>query len=181
MGCGCGGKKKGVQTLLAEAREADGKPETWGPPLWAILHILAGRIGKSGTPFLDTDQARDMEVVISMLPLVIPCAECQAHCRAYLAKSPFTCIKLTGGDLSACVRTWLLDFHNAVRSSNGQAIEVADLEALDAVYKDQTIQSCQIESFGANVLYGIRNGLVKMDSWKRWISVYKRLKVLLGA
>lgn len=180
MGCGCG-KKKGVQTLLAEAREADGKPETWGPPLWAILHILASRIGKSGAPFLDTDQARDMEVVISMLPLVIPCAECQAHCRAYLARSPFSCIKLTGGDLSACARTWLLDFHNAVRASNGQAIEVTGLEGLDALYKDQALQPCQIEAFGANVLYGIRNGLVKMDSWKRWIAVYKRLKVLLGA
>ena len=179
MGCGCAGKRKGAASLLAEAREADGKPETWGPPLWTLLHHLAERIGKSGAVFLDTDQARDMDTVVSLLPLVIPCAECQAHCRAYLAAHPFTSIKYTGSALSVYVRTWLLDFHNAVRLANGQPIEVTTIEALQALYHE-ALPPCHLEAFGANVLYGIRNGLVKMDSWKRWITVYKRLKVLLG-
>ena len=180
MPCGCAGKRKGAATLLAEARDADGRPEAWGPALWALLHLLAERIGTSGAPFLDTDQARDMEVVVTLLPLLIPCSECQAHCRSYFTANPFTPLSVTSG-LSAYIRTYLLKVHNAVRKSKGQEIEVTDLEGLTALYKDQTIQSCQIEAFGANVLYGIRNGLVKMDTWKRWISVYKRLKVLVGA
>ena len=180
MPCGCAGKKKGAMSLLAEARDADGRPETWGPPLWTLLHNLAERIAKSGAPFLDTDQARDMDSVVTLLPLVIPCSECQAHCRAYLIAHPFTSIKYTGSALSVYVRTWLLDFHNAVRTANGQEIEVTTLEALQALYIE-TPPPCHLETFGANVLYGIRNGLVKMDSWKRWIIAYKRLKVLVGA
>jgi len=167
-------------SLLAEAREADGRPETWGPPLWTLLHTLAERIGKSGAAFLDTDQARDMDSVVTLLPLVIPCAECQAHCRAYLTAHPFTSIKYTGPALSVHVRTWLLDFHNAVRTANKQEIEITGIEALEALYHEPP-PPCHLETFGANVLYGIRNGLVKMDSWKRWIVVYKRLKVLVGA
>ena len=180
MPCGCAGKKKAAMSLLAEARDADGRPETWGPPLWTLLHTLAERIGKSGAPSLDTDQARDMDSVVTLLPLVLPCSECQAHCRAYLIAHPFTSIKYTGSALSVYVRTWLLDFHNAVRTANKQELEVTTLEALEALYSE-TLAPCHLESFGANVLYGIRNGLVKMDSWKRWISVYKRLKVLVGA
>lgn len=167
-------------SLLADARDADGQPETWGPPLWTLLHHFAERIGKSGSTFLDTDQARDMDKVVTLLPFVIPCTECQAHCRAYLAAHPFTSINYTGSALSVYVRTWLLDFHNAVRTANKQEIEVTTLEALGALYHE-TPPPCHLESFGANVLYGIRNGLVKLDSWKRWIIVYKRLKVLAGA
>jgi hypothetical protein len=167
-------------SLLAEARDADGQPETWGPPLWTLLHHLAERIGKSGVPLLDTDQARDMDKVVTLLPFVIPCAECQAHCRAYLAAHPFTSINYTGSALSVYVRTWLLDFHNAVRTANKQELEVTTLEALEALYHE-TPPPCHIEAFGSNVLYGIRNNLVKLDSWKRWIVAYKRLKVLAGA
>jgi len=179
MPCGCAGKRKGAATLLAEARDADGRPEAWGPSLWSLLHLLAERIGTSGAPFLDTDQARDMEVVVGLLPSLLPCSDCQAHCRAYLAAHPFTPVR--AASLNPYVRTYLLDFHNAVRQSKGQSLEVTDLDGLAALYRDQPLPSCYIETFGANVLYGIRAGLVKMETWKRWASVYKRLKVLVGA
>jgi len=175
MGCGCGGKK-GARIIL-DGTVGDGNPTTWGPVLWSVLHIFAERMG---TPSIDTDQARELTQLINLLPAIIPCKECQAHSRVYIATHPFQCITLTGEALNTYVRTWLLTFHNAVRSSKGQPIDITTLEQLAALYGPETIQSCQIQTIIANVSYGIRTGIVKQDNWKRWHIHFNRLKVLTG-
>jgi Erv1 / Alr family len=176
MGCGCG-KRKGPVILIG-ADIADGNPDTWGPPLWAILHIIAERIGNGG---MDADQARDMAIIINLLPSILPCATCQSHMRTYLGLTPFVLSGLVGAPLQTYVRTWLLQFHNAVRTSKGQPIEITTLDQLTTLYGTEKIQSCQIQAVMSNVIYGVRSGLVKMDVWKRWNGIFQRLKVMTGA
>jgi Erv1 / Alr family len=179
MGCGCGGKR-GPVTLL-DGSVADGNPVVWGPVMWAVLHIFAERIGKSGVPSVDTDQARDFTFLINLLPAIIPCRECQAHSRTYLATHPFQIQSLLGNALSIHVRTWFLTFHNTVRESKGQSIDITTLEQLATLYSAEKIQTCQIQTIISNVAYGIRTGIVKQDNWKRWYVYFNRLKVLLAA
>jgi hypothetical protein len=173
MPCGCG-KKKGSNIVFDALANASGDPLVWGPALWSILHILAAHIGHQG---MDLDQARDIQVLVTMLPQIIPCSECQAHSRTYLAAHPFEPVKNVA-TLSIYVRTWLLTFHNAVRTQNGQPIDITTLEQLDELYKDETIQKCQLNTLVANVNYGIRNGILKAEPWKRWFTLLNRLKVM---
>jgi hypothetical protein len=176
MGCGCG-KKKGPAVPYDEKTNATGDPTQWGPALWSVLHILAAHIGGQE---MDVDQARDFDVIISLLPQVLPCAACQAHSKAYIAANPFEAIKNTkvAGDLARYVQTWLLTFHNAVRTQNGQSIDITTLEQLTALYAAEKIQQCQLTVITMNALYGIRNRLIKNDTWKRWFTVLNRLKVI---
>lgn len=176
MGCGCA-KRRGPITLVG-ADTADGNPDTWGPPLWTILHTIAERIGISG---MDADQSRDIGVLINLLPAILPCSTCQGHMRQYIAMNPFVVSGLGGADLRTYCRNWLLKFHNTVRTSKGQPIEITTLEQLADLYGTEKIQSCQIQTVSAHVIYGIRMGLAKMDAWKRWNGIFQRLKVMVGA
>ncbi len=180
MPCGCG-KKKNFANIFGYNEAADGNPVTWGPPLWELLHLLAERIGRSGVLSVDVDQAILMDLLVNQLPFVIPCDLCQAHCREYLLKHPFSAGKLKSSDaISFFVRQWLLDFHNAVRSGNGQPLIVTTHEQLAAIYGSEKVQQCQVNLFISNANYGVRNGLAKMDAVKRWIVAFNKLKVLTG-
>ena len=176
MPCGCGKKRVSV-TIFDDTANASGDPTVWGPALWAILHILAAHIGHHG---MDLDEARDIQILISMLPQILPCLECQAHSRIYLVANPFEPVKNVG-TLSVYVRTWLLTFHNAVRTQNDQSIDITTLEQLDALYKTDTIQKCQLTIIGANANYGFRNGIIKIAAWQRWYTLLNRLKVMTMA
>jgi Erv1 / Alr family len=178
MSCGCG-KKKGAPVIYNQD-VASGDPKVWGPALWSCLHIIAEHVGKRE---IDIAEARDFEIVITMLPQVIPCAHCQAHAKTYLSQYPFEANKnaKVPGTLGPYAETWLLTFHNAVRTQNSQPIEVSTLEQLRALYKGRTIQKSQIDTIVANVNYGIRNALIKLDAWKRWYSIFSRLKIISGS
>ena len=174
MGCGC---KKGKLTLVVDHSKADGQPETWGPAIWAMLHIIACRIGKSS---IDVDQIREMEFVLGHLPTILPCPTCQAHMRSYLVTTPFRCDTLRGEELNTYARTWMMNFHNTVRRTKGQAVDILTLEKYNELYAAETIQECHINTMMGNVTFGIRNGLVKIDNWKRWVPHFNRLKVMVG-
>lgn len=164
--------------LLFSSRDADGNPDTWGPSLWAILHRLAERVGR-GDPSSNRDHAWHIEFLVHHLATVLPCETCQAHCRAYLKTHPFSCGDRVNEDLSLYVRTWFFDFHNAVRASKSQPIEVAGVESLAAMYSS-SIQECDMNAFVAHVAYGVRIRIVKTDNWKRWITILKRFRLMLS-
>jgi hypothetical protein len=130
---------------------------------------------------MDADQNRDISILVNLLSAILPCSTCQGHMRQYVAMNPFVVTGLIGADLRTYCRTWLLNFHNAVRTSKGQPIEITTLEQLAGFYGTEKIQACQIQALSANVIYGIRMGLSKMDTWKRWNGIFQRLKVMVGA
>jgi hypothetical protein len=181
MSCGCG--KKRAETAAIMEREASQllPPSEWGPILWKYLHCLGERIGFSGNKIVDTDQANYMETFINLMPLILPCTECQAHSATYLKNSPLPALKgLYGADLRATLRQWLFLFHNEVRASKGQRILVETLEDYEVLYAGCSVQKCEYTVFVQTVVAAVRAGWVRIENWKKWYSNSERLRILTG-
>lgn len=178
MGCGCG--KKGAPPPLMQQEQLLA-PTEWGPILWKYLHCLAEKIGTSGNTVIDTDQANYMETLVTMLPLIIPCTECQGHAAAYLAAHPLPTLKgLYGATLTITVRMWLFEFHNAVRTQKGQPILIETVEGCAALYAGCLVQKCEYMAFIQSVAAAVRQGWVRIENWKKWYSYSERLRILSG-
>jgi hypothetical protein len=179
MGCGCGKKGGAPPPLMLQAQLL--APIEWGPILWKYLHCLAEKIGTSGNKVIDTDQANYMETLITMLPLIIPCTECQGHAATYLESHPLPTLKgLYGAALTVTVRTWLFEFHNAVRAQKEQPVMVLTVEDCAALYVGCSVQKCEYTAFIQSVAAAVRQGWVRIDNWKKWYSNSERLRILSG-
>ena len=183
MSCAsCARKRAGAPgAFFAAALAASGDPAHWGPVLWNILHILANRCGRSGNALTDLEESRLFDFLITNLPLVLPCEECAGHARIYIATNPLRCVGLKGSALTDHLQTWLMNFHNAVRLRKHQAIEITTIDALRTHYADHRIDEDDVKLFMANIIFGVRMMLVKSDNWKRWVTQFQKLRLIVGA
>ena len=180
MPCGCA-KRQGANAAAMAAAEHIGDPVEWGPFLWKYLHLLAEHIGRSGNKMVDTDQAQYMESMVSALPHILPCTECQTHASSYLASTPVPPLKgLYGQDLRVAIRAWLFAFHQAVRIQKGQPIIVEKAEDCEALYAHQQIAKCEYNGFVQSVAAAVRQGWVKLPQWRKWYSYSERIRILSG-
>ena len=179
MSCGCGKRKNGT-TDSAMEREATLllPPTQWGPILWKYLHIIAEKMGQTKNKIMDADQATYIKTLITMLPSILPCPDCQNHSETYLAGYPFPSLKDTTGTLRDAIRTWLFLFHNHVRVMKGQdPWESVDLcEQYAQMYVARQDYTTLVECIAA----ATRQQWVKLDQWKKWYSVSERLRLLMG-
>jgi hypothetical protein len=181
MGCGCGKKRTGTIHFMGQTSTEAPDPIEWGPIVWKYLHCLTEKIGFSGNPLVDNDQAMHMEVLIQTLHLIIPCPECQEHAKSYIARNPFSTIRgLQGETLRNTVRTWLFNFHNAVRSQKGQPIIIETVEACSKHYAGCFLPKCEYTLFIQNVAYAVRYNWVRIDNWKKWYSSSEKIRILIG-
>jgi len=156
-------------------------PTEWGPILWKYLHCLAEHIGTSGNSVMDTDQAHYMTTLLTLLPQILPCTDCQAHASTYLAANPLPTLNgLYGSALTLAIRTWLFTFHQAVRASLSQPMVVASVEDCAALYAGCTVAKCEYTLFIQSVAAAVRLGWVRMEYWKKWYSNSERLRILTG-
>jgi hypothetical protein len=182
MPCGCG-KKTNSATVHFMGKESGEtpQPEEWGPILWKYLHCLAEKLGSSGNPIVDADQANYTESIISSLPLIIPCPECQSHAATYMISNPFPSLKnLTGDNLRITVRNWLFTFHNAVRERKNQPIIFNTVEESATAYANCFLPKCEYNLFIQNVAYAVRQNWVRVDNWRKWYSNSEKLRILAG-
>ena len=157
------------------------QPSFWGPILWSYLHCLAEHVGQSGSTVLDTDQAGYLEVMLRLLPSIVPCTDCQQHATTYLAEHPLPALKgLYGNALTEAARVWLFDFHSAVRLRLGLPVMVATAAECAALYADYTVKKSDYTALIQTVGLAVRMGRVRMDPWKKWYSHSERLRVLAG-
>jgi hypothetical protein len=181
MGCGCN-KKKGTSYHIGQNTNEQGNPEKWGPILWKYLHCAAEKIGTTGNPNVDTDQARLFEYMLKNLADVIPCTECQAHCKEYITANPVpTLVGLLGDNLKNAARTWLFTFHNAVRARKGQSILIINENDCKQYYANCFVPRMEYNIFAENVIYAVRQGWVKIDNWRKWYINSEKLRVMLGS
>ena len=181
MPCGCGKKNNGTMHFMGQGNSDVPDPVEWGPILWKYLHCLAEKIGTSGNPIVDTDQANYIDTLLSMLHLIIPCPECQAHAAAYISSNPLPSLKgLYKEQLRNPIRLWLLNFHNHVRNSKGQPITITTLEELSNVYGGCFVPKCEYTLFVQNVAYAVRQGWVRVDNWRKWYSNSERMRIISG-
>ena len=185
MPCGCGKKNTGG-TVHFMGQSPSGSsdapdPTEWGPIVWKYLHCLNEKIGFSGNPLTDADQAGLMETLINNLPQVIPCPECQSHAAAYLVLHPLPQLKgLTGGHLRIALRNWLWAFHNHVRATKGQPILLNQPEACSEHYAACFVPKCEYTLFVQNVAYAVRQGWVKIENWRKWYSSSEKVRIITG-
>lgn len=181
MPCGCGKKKTGTVHFMGQTSSDAPDSEEWGPIVWKYLHCLAEKIGHTGNVISDNDQANYMETILTMLHMVIPCPECQAHAANYIAGNPLPNLKgLRGEDLRSTARNWLFNFHNHVRNSKGQPIIINTPEACRDHYGGCFVPQCEYNLFVQNVAYAVRQGWVRVDNWRKWYSNSERLRIIVG-
>jgi hypothetical protein len=167
------------QSLSREINPLD--PPEWGPILWKYLHCLAEKMGTSGNKIMDTDQANYMESLLTALPLILPCTECQAHAAEYLAAHPLPSLKgIYNGDLQQTVRGWLFTFHNAVRQQKDQPLIVQTVEECAQLYANCLVPKCEYTSFVQSVAAAVRQGWVRIENWRKWYSYSERMRILSG-
>jgi hypothetical protein len=168
MPCGC--SKRQAPAPLSD-REQKGEPEDWGPLLWKVLHRLGEVIGSSGNKVIDTDEANYTENVINMLPMILPCPECQAHTATYLQSNPLTNLKgLYGTELKNKLSNWVFLFHNHVRVSKGK-------EPFETILAE-SVQKCEYQQLILYITSAVRQNEIKIEHWKKWYSYLERLRIL---
>jgi hypothetical protein len=180
MPCNCGRKRQsGAEEITSPLLVQE--PAEWGPTLWTYLHILAERLGTSGSSIVDTDQATYMEILLQHLPRILPCNECQQHAMTYLSEHPPPTLKgLYRDALRATVRQWLFDFHQAVRLQKEQPLMLDSAESCAVLYHDRSISKGDYHRFIQTVTAAIRQGWIRLDEWRKWFSHSEKLRILSG-
>jgi hypothetical protein len=181
MGCGCGKKTSGTVHFMGQGNSDVPDPIEWGPIVWKYLHCLTEKVGFSGNPIVDADQANHLEFLITTLHLIIPCPECQSHASTYILSHPIPPLKhLRGEELRNTIRNWLFNFHNQVRTMKGQSVIVSSAEACREIYNGCFIPKCEYNLFVQNVAYAARQNWVKIENWRKWYSTSEKIRILLG-
>jgi hypothetical protein len=148
--------------------------------MWKYLHISAERIGRSTNPVLEADSANAIQLIVSGLPDILPCAECQAHARSYLQDHKFTTKDLTGPALRIYVREYLFTFHTAVRAQKGQPVVVGTPEACAALFDAATISGDDDRRMADYFRYALLYRIINSTKYMRWWDIVRRLRLMLG-
>lgn len=202
-GCGCGKKKK-IISLFSAGRPlrrnmpniqipstpsndqnieyvTEISPSDWGPLLWKLFHIMAEKIGRSGVESLDRDEATAIEFIVDKLPEILPCPECQTHAREYIRRNSIGNLKvLRGAQLQNSVRTFFWKFHNIVRENTGKIIQIKTVDDCKLLYENMEWQKCEMEQAVEYFSFGVHNGIIKSDIYKRWITQVHKLRLIAG-
>ncbi len=125
--CEC--KQKPLDNKLSGSEDAS----IWGPKFWRILHTFAENAGVLLDESYDDKVAVTLGNLIMDLHSVLPCQVCKSHARYYISTHPLNFYGLKRIELRNAVRTYLYEFHNHVRTTNNQPINVK-LEDLESLY-----------------------------------------------
>ena len=87
-------------------------PAIWGPKLWAVLHGIGARCGKS-IPQTRRDEERELKWLIDHLETIVPCPECRDHITRYKKEHPMP-------GKAAEYGYWIWQFHEAVNTRLGK-------------------------------------------------------------
>ena len=101
-----------VQEFNSQSLLAMPLPAVWGPKLWAILHGIGARCGRS-TPQLRRDELRELQWLVAHLETIVPCPECRQHIIAYKGVNPTP-------ESAAEFCVWFYAFHEAVNARLGK-------------------------------------------------------------
>ena len=140
--------------------------DQWGPVLWTILHALAQKAGKAIFPSFNDDEKRQWIQIIELLPKMIPCAMCRAHCEEWIAANPIKIISsLSGDDLNAWVIDWFYRFHENVNARVGKPS--FDKALLGPTYNSVSVQGV-MKTLKPFIETAIRLTGITLLPWNKW-------------
>lgn len=114
--------------------------DQWGQPLWRLLHTLAERLGRQTIRLLETDERRAWVALLRAVQMVMPCAKCRVHYKAWRISHP-TERFITSCDLRADAREWLWALHEEVNRERG--LVGPSLEELSGIYASRASHEIQ--------------------------------------
>lgn len=177
MGCGCNKRIDPEIALRLRLEESMCEPTGWGPILWRYLHALTEQLGNGN----NEEEADGIQIIFKMLPLVIPCRQCQKHASDYILSHPLPRLRdLRGSALRNAARQWLFLFHTAVREDNNQPVIVSTLQDCQNLHANGTITKAEYTQFIHCVASATRNGWVKLENWRKWYGVSEKLRQTMG-
>ena len=148
----------------------------WGPPLWAVLHSIAERVGSSPFPQYADDERRALTKMIKFLEKVIPCPSCREHYEVYLREHPLEkpLKELSHSELNHYIKTWFWELHNWVNESLQRPIyEYADLTPQ---YRNTNIRST-LKTLDVPMMRAIRVQSGQLLAYKEFV---KQVNILLS-
>lgn len=112
----------------------------WGPCLWRILHALAERSNKI-IAIRGCDEIQRCWVnIINALTKSLPCPMCRNHYKDYISRYRFDeNFKFTGEERKNKIRDYFFKFHNFVRLSKAQEIEINSLDEVSKLYSEYNV------------------------------------------
>lgn len=178
MGCGCNNKRVGSSMIRPGASTFE--PDEWGPIIWRYIHALTERLGNASNQAQNIEQAMLYTKVITNLYTIVPCTVCQRHAKEYLDANPFPSLDgLNGEALRSAGRTWLFNFHTAVRLRKEQPIIVATVDECRALFQGATISNGEYSKIVQIIAGAVRNHWVKLEYWRKWYNYSEQLRIQL--
>jgi hypothetical protein len=161
--------------------------DQWGPALWTILHYLAERSGRPHAPNYHInrtfEEKRIWLSILSSLRICIPCPMCRTHYTAYLRANRVEPIfRLADDKWGEVLRKWFWDFHNEVRTSKNQALELTyeDSNTYYAAMTSVTYQQAK-DTFIEHLRRGMFQRLYVRDDMTKCIRFIQELRVCLAS
>lgn len=143
----------------------------WGPPLWRILHTLAGRLGGHAVPFIQKDEARCWMLLLRAVEDAMPCQLCRSHYKRWRAAHPIEDFMPMGGlALRLAAQRWLWALHDEVNRERGAA--ALTFEEAEALYagRGNADLAADTEKVGALLKEAIMYRQSKAESVSRFRS-----------
>lgn len=152
-------------------------PDIWGPLLWKLLHLLASKLGGSD-PLLKTDMANTIHIIVTKLPTILPCSDCQNHARSYLLTNKFD--PRNREDMREYTENYLFQFHNTVRTMLGKPLIFTSLAEVRACYATQSFSKTDTTNLSEYLASGVQFRIVNREALSMWNTQISRLRSLVG-
>lgn len=167
MPCSC----KVPAAIAPEIRE-------WGPVFWELLHSLSLCAGKLTDKLVQGDEVRAWIQLLEQLKAVLPCTECTAHYKRWLAAHEIKqLLTLPYAEFGAWIRNYFFTLHNAINEDNEKPqFAEADLEATYAPIKIKDVRK-QLDLVIKQ--YILARGIAMLQ-WTKWLAYERTLEGLYG-
>lgn len=130
-------------------------PAIWGPKLWAVLHGIGGRAGRS-MPQVRQDEERELKWLFDNLETLVPCPECRGHIVRYRKDHPLPVKAAEYG-------RWIWEFHEAVNQRLGKPSVIWS----ERIGEGSSVSKAWTD-FQGSLKDSLLKGSVKGDSVARW-------------
>ena len=155
----------------------------WGPALWSLFHTFAEKTGAQPTAAKEDEEKQRWKSFLMSLRACIPCPRCKKHYEDYIRLHPLDGLfRLKGAGWGAALRHWLWTFHNDVRISSSQPVDVP-IEQLTDLYG--TVSANQIFLWKQTLQNNIRKGmflrLYVRDDMVHCIRLLEELQICLAS
>jgi len=150
----------------------------WGPVFWELLHGLSVRAGKLTDKLIQGDEVRAWIQIIDNIKNVLPCDECMAHYKRWLAVHDLKqLLTMPYAEVGPWIRNYFFRLHNEINTGN----EKPQFNESDLI---STYSGVQIKEKRAQLDLVIKQYIlargIAMLQWTKWQAYVRTLEGLYG-